>query len=197
VISSNSSAEQTGEDMPEVVAPAPRARPDASGHPGHPSRHRRPTLSTHTRPEDHPGRPRPARTTTVLRLHHSHQLNNAPERQARCSNTTPTHQNRVYIAQRPYSGDRVPIICGSPACRTWQIKTAAVPKGSAFRRVSTMRTTGCLPDERGRTLDRAVSNRPRLEDVVSGLSRNSEIPAEIRPRSDRTPPGHNQIDTSS
>src|ERR1019366_7511535 len=47
-------------------------------HPGHPSRHRRPTLSTDPRPEDHPGRPRPARTTTVLRLHHPHQLSNPP-----------------------------------------------------------------------------------------------------------------------
>jgi hypothetical protein len=71
-----------------------------------------------SRPEDHLGRPRPARTTTVLRLHHPHRLSNAPKAQARCSNTTPTHQNCVCAAQRPYSGDRVPIICGSPARRT-------------------------------------------------------------------------------
>jgi hypothetical protein len=37
-----------------------------------------------------------------------------PEGQTRCSNTTPTHQNCVCAGQRPYSGDRVPIICGSP-----------------------------------------------------------------------------------
>ena len=34
----------------------------------------RATLRPHPRPEDHPGRPQPARTTTVLRLQHSHKL---------------------------------------------------------------------------------------------------------------------------
>ena len=43
-----------------------------------PARHGRPTLCSDSRPEDHPGRPRAARTTTVFRLHHPHQLSNAP-----------------------------------------------------------------------------------------------------------------------
>src|SRR5664279_5025292 len=105
-----------------VAQVAPRAGPDAPGLPGHPTRHHRPTLCTDTRSEDHPGRPRVARTTTVLRLHHPQQLSKPPETQTGCSDTTPTHQNRVCAGQRPYSGDRVPNICGSPA--RWRVSSA-------------------------------------------------------------------------
>jgi len=52
----------------------PRTRPDAPAHPGHPRRPGRAALRPHPRPEDHPGRPQPARTATVPRLHHTHKL---------------------------------------------------------------------------------------------------------------------------
>src|SRR5665811_477754 len=78
-----------------LAQPAPRARPDAPGHPGHTRRHRRATLSPDPHTEDHPGRARPARTTTILRLHHTHKLSRTPAGLPRCSNTTPTHQNPV------------------------------------------------------------------------------------------------------
>src|ERR1019366_3231572 len=67
-----------------------------------------------------PGR-RPSWTPSSYPNHHGSSTSppppaeQRPRRQARCSNTTPTQQNRVCAAQRPYSGDRVPIICGSPA----------------------------------------------------------------------------------
>ena len=52
-----------------LAQPAPRTRPHAPGHPRHRRRPRRATLRPHRRPEDHPRRPRPARTAQVPRLH--------------------------------------------------------------------------------------------------------------------------------
>jgi len=64
-----------------------------------------------------PGGPRRARTTTVLRLHHPHQLRKAPEAHACRSNEA---QQRLRCSA---PGDRVPIICGSPvrgpSCIFW------------------------------------------------------------------------------
>ena len=99
-----------------LAQPAPRTRPHAPGHPRHRRRPRRPTLRHHQRPEDHPGRARPARTAQVPRLHTLRSPRGrltAPPTPRGCSNTTQTGSSRVCTGQRRNPAIRVPTICGS------------------------------------------------------------------------------------
>ena len=97
--------------------PAPRTRPAAPGHPRHRRRACRPTLGSHQRPQDHPRRPRPARTPPATSTSHPATTlpptDNPLTSTRSCSNTTQTRSSRVYAGQRPNPTIRVPTICGS------------------------------------------------------------------------------------
>ncbi|MGI8768858.1 MAG: nitroreductase/quinone reductase family protein, partial [Propionibacteriaceae bacterium] len=84
-----------------------RTRPDAPGHPRHHRGSRRATLHPHRRPEDHSDRPRAARASPVLRLHHPPSTDHCQHRTAQSITglvvTRPHHADSGFRRSAPRS----------------------------------------------------------------------------------------------
>jgi hypothetical protein len=71
-----------------------------------------------------------------------------------CSNTSSADATSVCAGQRPYTRDRVPIICGSPDCGRGRqtLRSSLGVKGSQVQILSSRRVAGRYPNCRGAAL---------------------------------------------